>query len=131
VKERWGKAEGIRRSGHESRRVLGRAKKQSGRKIRRKAIRGEKGNGMGVWQGVVMEKLEFHPSPPCPTLLRPAGGPSLKWPYGRFRDGLPIRRAVGGRLLPIWTSHTVRPWVTGKMEGQEKWARTAEQRGGR
>jgi hypothetical protein len=29
---------------------------------------------MGVWQGVAMDSLKFHPGPPCPTLLRPAGG---------------------------------------------------------
>jgi hypothetical protein len=26
---------------------------------------------------------------PCATLLHPAGGPPLKWPYGRFMVGLP------------------------------------------
>jgi hypothetical protein len=33
---------------------------------------------MGAWQGVAMDSLKFHPGPPCPTLLRPAGGPLLK-----------------------------------------------------
>jgi hypothetical protein len=32
-----------------------------------------------------MDSLKYHPGPPCPTLLRPTGEPSLKWPYGRFR----------------------------------------------
>jgi hypothetical protein len=40
---------------------------------------------MGVWQGVAMDSLDFHPCPPCLTLLRPAGGPPLKQPYNRFR----------------------------------------------
>jgi hypothetical protein len=26
---------------------------------------------MGVWKGVAMDCLKFHPGPPCPTLLRP------------------------------------------------------------
>jgi hypothetical protein len=26
---------------------------------------------MGVWQGVAMDFLKFHPGPPCPTLLLP------------------------------------------------------------
>jgi hypothetical protein len=33
---------------------------------------------IGAWQGVVMDYPKFHPDPPCPTLLRPAGGPLLK-----------------------------------------------------
>jgi hypothetical protein len=43
-----------------------------------------------------MASLKFHPGPPCPTLLRPAGGPPLKRPYGRFWGG-PPRRAGGLR----------------------------------
>jgi hypothetical protein len=42
----------------------------------------------GVWQGVAMDFLKFYPDPPCPTLLRLAGGPHLKRPDGRFRGGL-------------------------------------------
>jgi hypothetical protein len=34
------------------------------------------------------------------TLLRLVRGPILKWPYGRFRGGLPTWRAACGRLLP-------------------------------
>jgi hypothetical protein len=37
---------------------------------------------MGVWQGVAVDSLKFHPSLLCPTLLRPAGEPSLKRPLG-------------------------------------------------
>jgi hypothetical protein len=44
---------------------------------------------MGVWQGVAIDCLKFYPGPPCPPLLRPAGGPPLKRPYGRFRSGTP------------------------------------------
>jgi hypothetical protein len=44
---------------------------------------------IGVWQGVAMNSLKFHLGPPCPTLLCPAGGSPLKWPYGRFRGGPP------------------------------------------
>jgi hypothetical protein len=28
---------------------------------------------MGVWKGVAMDSLKFHPIPPCPTLFHPAG----------------------------------------------------------
>jgi hypothetical protein len=35
---------------------------------------------MGVWQGVAVDYLKFYPGPPCPTLLRPMGGLSLKRP---------------------------------------------------
>jgi hypothetical protein len=35
-----------------------------------------------------MDSLKFHPGLPCPTLLRPAGGPPPKQPYGRFWGGL-------------------------------------------
>jgi hypothetical protein len=34
-----------------------------------------------------MDSLKFHLGPPCPTLLRPAGGPTLKRRNGRFRSG--------------------------------------------
>jgi hypothetical protein len=44
---------------------------------------------MGVWQWVAMESLKFHLGAPCPTLLRPAGGPSQKRPYDRFIFGHP------------------------------------------
>jgi hypothetical protein len=40
---------------------------------------------MGVRQGVAMDSLKFYLGPPCLTLLRPAVGPPLKRPYGRFR----------------------------------------------
>jgi hypothetical protein len=55
-----------------------------------------------------MDSLKFRPGPPCPTLLRPAGGLSLKRPYDRFRDGPPAERSAYGRLLPFWTPHAVR-----------------------
>jgi len=29
---------------------------------------------MGVWQGVAMDSLKFHPGPACLTLLCPVGG---------------------------------------------------------
>jgi hypothetical protein len=32
--------------------------------------------------------LKFNLGPPYPTLLCPAGGLPLKWPYGHFRGGL-------------------------------------------
>jgi hypothetical protein len=44
---------------------------------------------LGIWQGVAMNSLKFFPGPPCLTILRPAGGPTLKRPYGCFRGGLP------------------------------------------
>jgi hypothetical protein len=33
----------------------------------------QKARIIGVWQGVAMNSLKFYPSPPCPTLLHPAG----------------------------------------------------------
>jgi hypothetical protein len=33
--------------------------------------RGEEEGAMGVWQGVTMDSLKFHPGPPCPTLSTP------------------------------------------------------------
>jgi hypothetical protein len=52
----------------------------------------------GVWHGVAMDFLEFHPDPPCPTLL---------CPYGRFRGGMPAGHVACGCLLPLWTPHVV------------------------
>jgi hypothetical protein len=42
---------------------------------------------MGAWQEVAMDSLKLHPGLACPTLLGPAGGPTLKWPNSRFRTG--------------------------------------------
>jgi hypothetical protein len=63
---------------------------------------------IGVWQGVAMDFLKFHPGSPCLTLLHSAGGPPLKQPYGHFRGGLPVGWVAYGRLLPLWTPHAVR-----------------------
>jgi hypothetical protein len=38
---------------------------------------------MGVWQGVAMDSLKFHQSPPCLTLLRPTGGPPVSGAGGK------------------------------------------------
>jgi hypothetical protein len=59
---------------------------------------------MGVWQGMVMDSLKLHPGPPCPTLLRPAGGSPMKQPYGHFMGGLPAGWPACGCPLP----HVVR-----------------------
>jgi hypothetical protein len=48
------------------------------------------------------------PGPPCLTLLRPAGGPPPKRPYGHFRGSPPAGRAACSRLLPPWKPHAVR-----------------------
>jgi hypothetical protein len=65
-----------------------------------------------AWQEVSTDSLKFHLGPPCPTLLRPAGGPPLKRPYSRFWGGLPAGRAVCGRLLPPWIALAVRDCFT-------------------
>jgi hypothetical protein len=52
---------------------------------------------------VAMDSLKFHPGPPCPTILRPAGKPPLKRPYGCFRDDPPAGQAACSYLLPLWT----------------------------
>jgi hypothetical protein len=56
---------------------------------------------MGVWQGLAIDSLKFHPGPPYPTLLRPARGPHLKRPNDCFRGGPPKGRAAYGCLLPF------------------------------
>jgi hypothetical protein len=50
---------------------------------------------MGVWHGVAMDSLKFHPSLPCPTLLRPAGGPPLKWQARRAGGLQPSSTPLG------------------------------------
>jgi hypothetical protein len=42
---------------------------------------------IGVQQRLAMDPLVLYPGPPCPTLLCSVGGPSLEWPYSRFRGG--------------------------------------------
>jgi hypothetical protein len=54
---------------------------------------------------LTMDSLKFHPGPPCPTLLRPPGGPPLRRPCFGFRGGPPAG-AVGGWRLAVggWRS---------------------------
>jgi hypothetical protein len=59
-----------------------------------------------------MDSRKYHSAPPCPTLLRPAGGPLLKRPEGCFRGGPPKGWAACGRLLPLWTPHAIRLRIT-------------------
>jgi hypothetical protein len=61
-----------------------------------------------VREGVSTDSLKFHPGPPCPTLLRPAGGPPPKRPYGHLGVCPPAGRAACGCLLSPWTPLTVR-----------------------
>jgi hypothetical protein len=65
---------------------------------------------VGVWQGVAMDSLKFHPGSPCPTLLRPADGPSLRWSYECFRGGPPVGRMACGHLLALWIPHALSLW---------------------
>jgi hypothetical protein len=51
--------------------------------------------------------LKFHSGPPCPTLLRPAGGPPLKRPYGRFMADPPAGQAACSSLLSLWTPYAL------------------------
>jgi hypothetical protein len=67
----------------ENRDILGHIELHSG--STRLRVKSTGGDIMGVWQGVAMDSLKYHQGPPCPTLLRPAGGPPLKQPYGHFR----------------------------------------------
>jgi hypothetical protein len=60
---------------------------------------------MGVWQVVTMDSIKFHLGLLCPTLLRPMGGPPLKWPYCRFGGSPPA--AV---FYLRWTAHAGRLW---------------------
>jgi hypothetical protein len=55
-----------------------------------------------------MDSLKFHSVPPCPTLLRPLGGPPLKRLYGCFRGDPPAGRVACSHLLPFRTPHAVR-----------------------
>jgi hypothetical protein len=64
---------------------------------------------MDIWQRVAMDSLKFYSGPAMPyPSTGPAGGPTLKRPYSRFRDGLPTGRAACGRVPP----HTVRLYET-------------------
>jgi hypothetical protein len=74
-------------------------------------------SNMGVWQGVPMDSLKYRLRPPCPTFLRPTGGPLLKWLYNHFRGGRPAGRAACGRLLLFKTHHAVRLWTVTTLPG--------------
>jgi hypothetical protein len=71
-----------------------------------------------VLQGGSTDSLKFHSDSPCPTLLHPAGGPPLKWPYGQFGGGPPTGRVAWGRVLPFWTPHAVGEFLD---QGDAKW----------
>jgi hypothetical protein len=58
---------------------------------------------MGVWQGVTMESLKFHPGLPCPTLLRPVDGPHLKRPYSHFRRPAALLSSTLLDTVRLWT----------------------------
>jgi hypothetical protein len=74
---------------------------------------------------VAMDSLKFHLGSPCPTILRPAGGPPLKRPCGCFRGGLPTGPpAACSRLLPFWTSHALRLWRWGERVQQSVMSQT-------
>jgi hypothetical protein len=72
----------------------------NGRPLVVKRVSGSEDGIMGVWQGVAMDSLGFHPGPSFPTLLRPADGLPPKRPYSCFRGSLPTGWAAYGRLLP-------------------------------
>jgi hypothetical protein len=60
---------------------------------------------MGVWQGVAIESLKFHPGPPCLTLLGPAGGPPLvARPQGRRSAAVayPFEQSKSYAYVFIW-----------------------------
>jgi hypothetical protein len=65
-------------------------------------------HGRMTW--VTMDSIKYNSGSSRPTLLRPAGGPPLKWPYNRFRGGLPACWVACGRLLPSWTPHALHLW---------------------
>jgi hypothetical protein len=56
---------------------------------------------MGVWQGVAIDSLKYHQSPPCPIFLCPAGRPSLERTYSCSTGGSPAGRAAS------WQSSTL------------------------
>jgi hypothetical protein len=58
---------------------------------------------IGVWQGVAMDSLKFHPSLPCPTLYALRAGHPKNGLTDVFRGGSPAGQAVCGRLLPLKT----------------------------
>jgi hypothetical protein len=62
-----------------------------------------------------MDSLNCHMGLPSWTLLRPAGGPPLKQPFGC------------GRLLPIWTPHAIRLWAKRRrMDRESGWNQPEE-----
>jgi hypothetical protein len=65
---------------------------------------------MGLYHGVAMDFLEFHPDLPCPTLLLPAGRPPLK---GCFRDGPPaaIFYPFGHHTLYAYAHRPILLWL--------------------
>jgi hypothetical protein len=70
---------------------------------------------MGVWRGVAMDSLMFHPGLPCLTVLCPVGRPLLKRPHGHIRGDPRTGWAACDCLLPIWTLHPVHLWWGGKF----------------
>jgi hypothetical protein len=75
---------------------------------------------MGVWQGVATDSLKFYLGPPCPTLLQPAGRPPPKRPYNCFGSGPPVEQAACGCLLPFWTHHAVRLFMSAPVTPQRQ-----------
>jgi hypothetical protein len=83
---------------------------------------------MGVWQGVAMDSIKFHPGLPCPILLRPAGGSPLNRPYGCFWGGPPAERAAVFYPFGHPTPYVYGSWNPPSDVTEENWFEAMESR---
>jgi hypothetical protein len=60
--------------------------------IEKEGDHGRQGGSIGIWEGVAMDSLKFHPGPLCPT---PADGrpAAVLYPFGQHA----VRRAYARR----------------------------------
>jgi hypothetical protein len=64
-----------------------------------------------------MESLKYHPGPPCPTLLRPQGGPPPNSLTAILGVARPYGRWPGAVFYPL--GHST-PYDYGTRDGQKK-----------
>jgi hypothetical protein len=64
---------------------------------------------IGVWQGVALDLLKFHPGLAMPDPSKPCGQATTQIDLWLFQQWPAC--SAGGLRLPLWTPHAARLWL--------------------